>query len=285
MVKQESHRKSGEQLPSSDEILSILNNESSRMAVTYDYLSKHAALFDEYKKLAIAAGTDSTWAEEYPKLTLKDLITKIETSNSLLAEYIRHNPSKKTSYKKLYRSLIPKEDASPSDVIFVFGAQTNGRILRAAELYKDKVAPKIIISGNKPFYKESNEPESVRMAQFATSIGVEESDIILEKESITVPDNVKRTIDLLERMEWHPKSITLVATDFILQRAVMEWYKFTPWKIEIKTVASHAQKAHFSPELWHTDEETIALILNEYAKIVIESKMDLIRQDEETEHA
>jgi hypothetical protein len=90
---------------------------------------------------------------------------------------------------------------------------------------------------------------------------------------------VKRSIDLLFTLNWKPASVTLIATDFVLSRAKMDWYKFAPWDVEIKVVAPRSQSANFTKEGWYKNEKTVALVLNEYAKLIIETKVDLMRND------
>jgi hypothetical protein len=212
-------------------------------------------------------------------MDLDTLINHINKNHHELREYINTHQEQDDLYGRLYSSLVPEQDESASDVLFVFGAASNARIERAVELYKRGVAPKIIISGHQPHYGQGVEAEARRMARFASLAGVPASDLILEESAITIPDNVKRSIDLLISLDWKPPSITLVATDFVLSRAKMDWYKFTPWDIEIKVVAPQSQSINFTKDGWYKDEKTIALVLNEYSKLVLETKMDFIRKD------
>ena len=59
----------------------------------------------------------------------------------------------------------------------------------------------------------------------------------------------------------------------------MEWYKFTPWSMQVKTVSAHPQSQAFTEDGWHTDKVAATLVLNEYAKLILETKMDLLRRD------
>jgi uncharacterized SAM-binding protein YcdF (DUF218 family) len=117
------------------------------------------------------------------------------------------------------------------------------------------------------------------MADIAVTHCIPASALILEEKSITLPDNVKKTLDLFEAMRWQPQSITYVITNYAMRRAHMEWYKFTPWDIDIKAVAASQQSPYFAPDTWYNDAHTTSLVLNEYAKLIIESKMDLLRKE------
>lgn len=272
-------RASGAELPSTQELKTILSKESPRSAVRYDFLDSNISIFDTYKKVSEIAGSDDTWIDSYKAMGINTLINKINKNHQDIAEYILTNQELAEIYETLYTSLVPAKDESASEALLVFGAASNARIEHAVNLYKQGVSPKIIISGHQPNYGQATESEAARMAKFAQDAGIPISDLILEEKAITIPDNVKRSIDLLIALDWKPASITLVATDFILSRAKMDWYKFTPWDIDIKVTAPRAQSPSFTKEGWYKDSKTIALVLNEYAKLVLETKVDLIQQD------
>jgi hypothetical protein len=272
-------RTSGAELPSAKELTAILTKESPRLAVRYDFLDNNAFIFDIYKEVSALAGSDDTWINSYKAMSMETLIDKMNKNRQEIAEYIQTNQNLTETYENLYTRLVPPQDDSISEALFVFGAASNARIEHAVNLYKQGVSPKIIISGHQPHYEDAIESEAIRMAKFAQNAGVPISDLILEENAITIPDNVKRGIDLLIALDWKPASITLVATDFILSRAKMDWYKFTPWNTEIKVTAPQARSPSFTKEGWYKDSKTIALVLNEYAKLVLETKVDLIQKD------
>lgn len=273
-------RSDGTQLPSTPEILDILENESKRKAVKFDFIENNLSIFDIHRTLSKLADSDDSWIDDYKDVSIDELVMRIEKNHSDIKEYVFKNQDDKDLYKKFYRSLIPNEDESPSEAIFVFGAASNARIERAVQLYGKNIASKIVISGKGPFYIQNGISEARRMAVFATSQGVDENNIILEEDSISIPDNVKRTIDLMESMEWQPSSLTIVATNMVLARATMDWYRFCPWDITLKPVSAHPQSARFTEDGWSADVDTISLVLNEYAKIILETKIELIGKAE-----
>jgi uncharacterized SAM-binding protein YcdF (DUF218 family) len=269
------------QLPSAHELLDILTKESQRKAVRFDFIQRNNVIFGVHRKLSKLANSDDSWIDQYRELPLAELVSKVDQNHAELARYIQEHPSEQTLYQAFYRALIPNEKSAKTDAIFVFGAASNARIERAIELYNDGIAQKIIISGNSPHYLEGVQSEASRMADFAIEKGIPKDHLILEQASVTLPDNVKRTIDLFEVMNWRPAALTIVATNFVLTRATMEWYKFCPWDITIVPVAAYPQSSKFTAEGWYNDSSTIALVLNDYAKIVLESKIDLMRRDGE----
>lgn len=269
------------QLPSVTEILDILEQESQRKAVHFDFVENNNSLFNAHRELSQLAGSDDSWIDTYELDSLSELKEKIDKNNSELLDFIHTNQDHVVLYRSLYSALIPKDDQTKSDALFVFGASTNARIEHAVELYNSDVANRIILSGRSPYYSEGSQSEASRMATFALEHGVPKESLILEEESITLPDNVKRTIDLLESMDWHPSSMTIIATNFVLARATMEWYKFCPWEIMIKPVSARPQSATFTEDGWYKDMDSVAIVLNEYAKIILETKIDLMRQSGE----
>ncbi len=269
------------QLPSAAELLDILTKESQRQAVTFDFIQKNNVIFDAHRKLSQLARSDDSWIDHYQSLPLDTLVKQVNQNHAELADFIAQHPLEAVPYAAFYNALIPKAEVSNSEAIFVFGAATNARIERAIELYNAQVAQKIIISGNRPHYVEGAQSEAGRMAAVAEDLGIPHDHIILEQESVTLPDNVKRTIDLCEQLDWRPTSLAIVATNFVLTRAMMEWYKFCPWDIAIIPVAAHPQSPKFTADGWYADSASVALVLNEYAKIVLESKVDLMRREGE----
>jgi hypothetical protein len=269
-------RKSGAQLPTADELMDILRKESLRKSLRFDYLDHHQSIFDAHKKLSALAGSDDSWIDTYKDVDLAELVERINKNHEDLATYITSRPEHDELYQEVYTNLVPEQDVRESDALFVFGATSNARIERAVELYDQGVADRIIISGNRPHYSDNDISEASRMAGVAEGLGVPCSSILLEEEAITVPDNVKRSIDVLLSRSWEPSRLTIIATDFVLSRAMMEWYKFTPWDIEVRPVAAHAQSAQFTKEGWYKDENSRAVVLNEYAKLILETKIDLI---------
>lgn len=269
------------QLPSVAELLDILKQESQRKAVNFDFVKNNNSIFNAHRELSQLAGSDDGWIDTYEFDSLSELKEKIDKNNSELLDFLQTNHNHIDLYKSFYSALIPKEDQTESDALFVFGASTNARIERAVELYDSDVANRIILSGRSPYYSKGTQSEASRMATFAIEHGVPKESLILEEESITLPDNVKRTIDLLESMDWHPSSMTIIATNFVLARATMEWYKFCPWEITIKPVPARPQSASFTEDGWYKDMDSVAIVLNEYSKIILESKIDLMRESGE----
>lgn len=88
-----------------------------------------------------------------------------------------------------------------ADVIVGFGNFNTDIARRAAELYLQGYAPKVLFTGGLGRNTEGllPEPEAVRFARVATECGVPEADIILEDKSTNTKENIDFTRLLLEK--------------------------------------------------------------------------------------
>lgn len=273
-------RSSNTQLPTADELHEILAGESQRKAVRYDFLVNHPALFATYKGLGNQVGFSISWIDDYAQLELETLGLAALEATEKLYNFISFGSATQEQLDGLFDALVIDDRPQACDAIFVFGSPANARIAHAVGLYQRSLAPIIITSGKGPHYGATELSEAERTAQFAIEQGVPEGSIMIEPESITLPDNVKRTLDMFELQQFKPQKICVVATSYIMQRAVMEWYKFTPWEIEIIGSAAPAQSPELRKDSWYRSERGIRMLLNEYVKIVLEHKMDLIRREQ-----
>ena len=89
-----------------------------------------------------------------------------------------------------------------ADVIVGFGNFNDNIARRAAELYHQGLAPKILFTGGLGRNTEGMlpEPEAVRFAKVAMACGVPEADIILEDKSRNTKENIEFTRALLEEL-------------------------------------------------------------------------------------
>jgi uncharacterized SAM-binding protein YcdF (DUF218 family) len=119
--------------------------------------------------------------------------------------------------KSLVRSLewqnIPATQIPNAEAIVVLGGATKSatwprvtvdlseagdRVIYAAQLYFQKKAPIIILSGGRIDWRGSGSPESADMANILTSIGVPATAIIQEPDSLNTHDNAVNVRKILE---------------------------------------------------------------------------------------
>ena len=98
--------------------------------------------------------------------------------------------------------LCLRRDPEETDVIVGFGNFNTDIARRAAELYLQGYAPKILFTGGLGRNTEGllPEPEAVRFARVARECGVPEEDIILEDRSTNTKENILFTREKLEEL-------------------------------------------------------------------------------------
>lgn len=94
------------------------------------------------------------------------------------------------------------QEPKKADVIVGFGNFNTDIARRAAELYRQGYAPKILFTGGLGRNTQGllPEPEAVRFARVAMACGVPEEDIILEDRSTNTKENILFTREKLEAL-------------------------------------------------------------------------------------
>ena len=114
------------------------------------------------------------------------------------------------------------QQPAKADVIVGFGNFNTDIARRAAELYHQGYAPKILFTGGLGRNTEGllPEPEAVRFAKVAMECGVPEADIILEDKSRNTKENIEFTRALLEELGIPHDHILGVHQPFMERRIV-----------------------------------------------------------------
>lgn len=259
------------ELPSYAELVAILGKEAERvvpeekLAIHFSDFATIVALlryfniedrffaadlkFDDLADGAIFASVTSMFT------TLADRIASSDTSDT---ERILFNDA--------YDYLAEEDELAPADVIFVFGLKTTFRVEKAIRLYRERIAPKILISGRCPFYEIGRDglPEAETLANFAREQGVPNEALILESDSITVPDNVKRSLNLLEQGSIARCRIVLVNSPCAQRRGWAHFSKFSQQGTELIRVNVDKVSEQFSKAGWYHSEAGVKLILKEF---------------------
>jgi uncharacterized SAM-binding protein YcdF (DUF218 family) len=107
-----------------------------------------------------------------------------------------------------------------SDVILCLGNEDIRTALRAAELYQQGLAPKVLFTGGIGHLTPFQRPEAEMFAAAARSAGVPTSDILLETRSTSTGENIVLSYKLLHERGLEARSI-LVVTKPYMERRVM----------------------------------------------------------------
>lgn len=113
----------------------------------------------------------------------------------------------------LVESFIVEESDTPedSDVIVILGGGDQGRVQKAAELYKSGYAGKVLITPAGDRYN------SEELTSIARHYGVDEEDVIADTESTSTYSNAQETIEIMEDKDF--ESAIIVTSDYHLKRA------------------------------------------------------------------
>ena len=264
-------RNSFSQLPSFGELQNILDAETKRdlpkgknnlhyfdFSVLID-LAKH---FDVDAQILVSEYTDKDIAQkdllEIGKSFIEELKSKI-LNHELSSEDIAH-------LNKVYDYLSEEDSLEKSDLIFVFGSKTPLRIEKAIELYNKQLSKIILVSGKGPHYADgSAETEASIYAKAAINAGVPKDSIIIEDQSITIPDNVRSSLNLLEEKNTSHDSIILVNSPYTQRRAWAHFKKYTPDTIKLIRVNSDTGD-QYKRDSWYKNSSGIDVIFGEFLK-------------------
>lgn len=261
-------RKSHIELPAGDEIMHISDAEEKRPP-HLDKQNIHYPDFDTIRELYRRYSLDTTIFDN-SDLTAQHIL---EVGGKLLDELVLMLLDKKPSkvevqlFKRAYNYLSEEDKPVQSDYIFVFGARTPLRIQKAIDLYRKGLARKIIISGRGPFYgKTEGMTEAERYAGIALKQAVPQKALVIENGSITIPDNVRRTLNMMDAKDMGYKSFVLVNSPYTQRRGWCVWKKHTSDEVKLYRVNCNTRSS-LSRDNWFKNEDGLRVVLGEFVKL------------------
>lgn len=133
--------------------------------------------------------------------------------------------------KTLWNYHLMHLEPSKADIIIALGSK-DGRVAeRAAELYKQDLAPLILFSGGlgQLTSLEANAlPEAVKFSQIAKTEGVPEEAMLIERESSNTGENIQFSHRLLNEKGIVAKKIILITKPYMERRAYATFMKQWP---------------------------------------------------------
>jgi len=123
----------------------------------------------------------------------------------------------------------PFDSLPVTDAVFVFGHYDPRPALHAAELYRLRKAPKIVLCGKgRDMIPEGFPTEADYYASFLIKEGIPENDVILERESTNTLENVRLGMEACIEEGVSPRSLVLTAMPPLLRRACATFRKQFP---------------------------------------------------------
>ena len=173
--------------------------------------------------------------------------------------------------------LCLNEPLEKADCIVGFGNFNTDIARRAAQLYHEGWAPKILFTGGLGRNTEGllPEPEAVRFAKVAIECGVPEEDIILEEKSTNTKENIEFTRQKLESLGIPHDRILGVHQPFMERRITaamgVYWkeldFKVTSPQVTIPQYLEAASKQGISPNA------SVSVIVGDFQRMDLYAKL------------
>lgn len=253
-----------------EEALGVYNLEAKRGVETS---KKHRKLID-YSVVHTwirACGIQNNFFTDIPNPKIFcDEINKVQAQ--IISDSHKKVAQKDLHFIKLLKQveeyLTLDETPEKSDLIFVFGSKNQmARIDKAVELWKKNLAPVVWISGGHPVY-DPGEAEAVIYKKIAIEQGVPAENIGVEPNSITITDNVKRSLNMMDEKGIPHKCMILVIGWYAQKRAWSVVERYTPHGTTLFNVMSPTPTSSLlCKERWMETEFGLSVIFNEFVKM------------------
>jgi len=169
-----------------------------------------------------------------------------------------------------------------SNIIVAFGSTDIRTAQRAAELYLEGYAPKIVMSGGHGRFTQANEQsEAERYRDAAVQLGVPKDDILIENKSSNSGENIQFTYELLRDNHIAPEVITLVQKPYMQRRAYATFIKQWPGKdVIVRVTSPQLSFEEYQDDYYTRDYVTNVIVgdlqrIKEYPKLGFQIEQDI----------
>lgn len=260
-------RKDNTFLPERAELKKILDTEieypvyKGKEKVHYP---KFDSLIDLLKYLKIP---DDSFTSKPPKDIYDAVETGILLLNEIVAKSFGKNDSKLIQYfDDIYDYLSEEDEPEKADTLFIFGGKTPLRATKALEVYSTVLPARIIVSGGNPIYADlKKKTEAEIYKEILIEGGVKENSIILEDKSITIPDNIRRSLSLLDDLNIKLERVVIITSPYSQRRSWAVFKKYIPDSVKLFRVNCETA---ITRDNWYLKEDTYRIVLNEYMKML-----------------
>lgn len=164
---------------------------------------------------------------------------------------------------------LGKEQIMPKhiDVMFVFGSQDLGRIRKAVSIGQTHFIQTMLIAGGARYdTKDTARLEAELFRDEALKLGFPKDKIVFESNSITVADNVRSGLNLLDSLHINYSNIVTMISWFAQRRAWVHLMKYTE-DVDVICINSNPTSPELTPGSWYRHEIGINTIFGEYLKM------------------
>ena len=155
-----------------------------------------------------------------------------------------------------------------ADLIFVLGSNDPRVAVRAAELYRDGLAPRVLVSGGRGRFTENDaESEGERFARTARRAGVPDDCLIVESESTNTGENIRFSWRLLEEKGILVRRVLAVQKPYMERRTLASLEAQWPG-IELQVTSPELSFEAYLPPPLLTREFVINAMVGNFQRIV-----------------
>ena len=252
------------------ELMEIIRREAKRPIIESRRMDKNVNLSLAEKWLKILHFKQNPFLDN---CSLEEIFRQGNKIQKTLAKKTLENLNNRKLhwiFDNIFYYLGESDTLQKSDFILVFGGNRLLRIQHAVKLWKKQWAPLVVITGQRPIYGKQKKSEAEVFKNWAVRNGVTGTKIITEDKSITIADNVRRTLNLLDEKNIKYKKIILVITWYAQRRAKMMIEKYLPQNVRlIRSSAFFSINHRLSKNRWYKNEYGIKVIFNEFLKMRI----------------
>ncbi|HYG57836.1 MAG TPA: YdcF family protein [Symbiobacteriaceae bacterium] len=157
------------------------------------------------------------------------------------------------SIREISEYLFCEDELTQADLVLVFGGKRLERAERAAQLYKDGYAPRIVISGGDK--RGTGVCEAERLKDHCVALGVPAEAITLESDSVNSLENVRMSVALIEsQIGWkNIQNVIIVSAPYHLRRVKQALAHYIPRSVKI-TCCPDTRADITRDNWWHTQE-------------------------------
>lgn len=131
--------------------------------------------------------------------------------------------------KIIWDYMLIHDELKSADIIICLGSHDLNVARRAAELYKQKLAPKILITGGRGKLTANNpQTEADAFAAIMLAAGVPENDILVEDQSTNTGGNALLSKKLINDIQMDIHTAILVTKPYMERRAMATFAKLWP---------------------------------------------------------
>ncbi|HEY8108390.1 MAG TPA: YdcF family protein [Patescibacteria group bacterium] len=206
--------------------------------------------------------------DPYKHVTIEDLVSN-ELEQALAKAFKKACDMKPeavpASVLRLWDYLSEPDEVTASDLVIVFGGPGLSRFEVALDLYRKRLAKKILFTGKTASYHTTSLEEARYFAQLAEEQGVPPEDVLVEPKSRNTPENAAFSVALLKETGFEPARVILVTLPYHMRRTALTFGAVADWTPE--TIRQPCESSRFTRDNFYQEEQGWQYVTHEFIKM------------------